>query len=439
MLTIAAASCQKITNDINVDITKYSDNIKNQDLPWMKLSWLQNQLGSADAKKTFTDKTQYEWRCGDSGAYLIADVNNNGSVLAVKGEYNSSDGSGLFDAQLPDKSAQEFDQMISQLNADSAPVPPPAPPAPQNQDDEKCKNIIAQIRSDLAAYSDPIQRQNLSWMNVSWLKQKLGQPHTQTTYDYVYKWPAYSLFIGTDGTKGEYGILPKGIHPQTFAEAAAVLGRPKKTIFEKLAENQWNCPVNNSSLTLLTTGSAQITNIMGKDCSASDKCNMFFYSPGSSELKRQFAQESSRQEQIASAMLTTRLRNYNNIYKTAFISQDELDTDMTLRIKNYYSSIRQCRQGIYYYVMPVLQDFLYHTAVIRPQKDGHCMVNTSYTIPQIGKVDLKCNYQPDSLQLFTDAEAAAALTNTTPFNDTHPSEMQKVIEGQCKRYIDGVL
>lgn len=243
----------------------------------MKLDWLQKQLGSADTKKTVGEKNQYEWRC-DANGYLIADADKSGNVLALKGEYNSESGSGLFDVQVPQtRSAREFDKMINQLKGNPAPVPVSA------------------------------------------------------------------------------------------------------------------------------------------------------------------TQENNQQEQITSEMHAARLRNYNNIYKTTFTNQNELDIDMTLKIKNYYAGIRQCRQGTYDYVMPVQEDFLYYTAAIHPQKDGRCVVNTSYTIPQIGKMDVKCNYQPESLQLFTDTEATTALTNKAPFDNDHPSDIQKAMKQECKRYVDGVL
>lgn len=434
-----ADTCQSIANTINNDIVKYADTLSNEQLSWMKLSWLQEQLGSADVKTSMNDSTQYVWQC-ENNSSLTVTADSTGNILSVNGQYNADDGGGLFEAKLPEhKSDQEFNQMMAQLNT-AQPEPAVQPEIiPENTIEAKCKTIISQIRSDISTYTDTIQNKQLPWMNVIWLKQEMGAAHTSATYDYVYEWPDYSLFIGADGSQAESSTLPKGAPLRNYAEASAQLGRPKKTLFEKLTVNTWQCPADNSSTLSITTANKTIPlSVTGNDCSEG-KCTAFSTTLSASALKRKFTQYVLQQAQANSAMLAAKLSSYNENYKTSLRTKDELEVDSSLRIKNYYTNLNQCHPGIYHYALPVLQSFLYHTAVINPQKDGMCLVTTTYVIPQIGKMELKCHYQPKSLQFFTSAEAINAITNHIQSEEQRPSELQKIISRECKRYIGGVL
>jgi len=430
-----ADACQSIANTINDDISKYGDALANEQLPWMKLSWLQEQLGSADTKNATNDSTQYEWRCGNNISSLTVSADSAGNILNVNGQYNSENGSGLFEAKLPEhKSDQEFNQMIAQLDTKT---PTPNIPSAENNATDKCNTLIHQIRSDLSNYSNTTQSKQ--WMNLLWLKRELGQAHTMATYDYVYEWADYSLFISADGSQAESGTPPKGMRAHTYADASALLGRPKKTLFEKLTVNTWQCPTTtHSTLSMITANKTIPLSISGNDCNEG-KCNTFSMSLSDSALKQKFTQYIREQNQVNAAILAAKLSSYNANYKTMLHTNEELEIDSSLRIKNYYLNLSQCHPGIYHYALPVLNNFLYHTAVVNPQKDGACLVTTSYVIPQIGKMELKCHYQPQSLKFFTSAESINAITNHLQSEEQRPSELQRTISRECKRYIDGVL
>lgn len=52
--------CQELVLTIRTDVNKYNRDIKNQDLPWMKLSWLQAKLGT-NVKLSPVLQTLYQW------------------------------------------------------------------------------------------------------------------------------------------------------------------------------------------------------------------------------------------------------------------------------------------------------------------------------------------------------------------------------------------
>ncbi|VVC74959.1 hypothetical protein AQUSIP_02330 [Aquicella siphonis] len=433
----AGYSCQSLTNTIHDDIVQYGDTLKDQRLPWMRLDWLKEQLGSSDSSDTSGNENRYEWSCENDRGRLVAQADKNGNLLRVSGEYTSDNGSGLFSTEIPQtRSEQEFNQLLSQISI--APESSLLPPSqPSNAEDIKCRNVIAQIRSDIAQLPASGQIPHFSWMDLSWLQQKLGNGVSTVTYDYVYTWNNYSLFAGVDGSLIELGTAPQGIHPKTLEEAMSSLGHPKKSVSEKIDQITWQCPPgNNSTLTFQTDKDRVLTTVMGRDC-GEEGCDMFFAPLAESALKHKFKQQVEKETQSRVEALAAKLRDYNEYYKTAFDSQDQLDNDVAAKIKTYYSSLRQCVPGIYQYALPVLQEFLFNTSVISKQNDGSCPVVTSFTIKQIGKVVLKCEFQPQSLRLFTDQEALAAAQGAANFDSEHPSELQKAVNNECKRYIDG--
>src|SRR5258707_13994856 len=85
-LLAKAESCRHITNTISKDLIRYSGNIQNKHLPWMNFVWLQQQLGTADAKSISATHTQYRWNCETDESFLVALVDKNGSLIKLRGQ-----------------------------------------------------------------------------------------------------------------------------------------------------------------------------------------------------------------------------------------------------------------------------------------------------------------------------------------------------------------
>lgn len=430
-------SCQSVVNIIHNDIQKYGDNLKNQRLDWMRLDWLKSQLGNSDTSSNSGGDTLYEWNCENNRGRLTAQVDANGNLMHIDGEYDSDNESGLFSTDIPlTMSEQAFNQMLTQVNsaADEQIFPPSRD---SSREDVRCRNVITQIRADVAHLPTSGQIPHFAWMDLNWLQQKLGKGQSTVTYNYVYTWPNYSLFAGVDGTLLAMGTPPRGFQPKTAAEALNVLGNPKKSTTEKINQISWQCPAgDNSTLTFLTDKDNILTTVMGRDCS-DETCEMFFTPLTDSALRQKFKQQAQIEAQASIEALTTKLRDYNAYFKTDFSTQEQLNNDVVTKVQNYYSSLRQCSPGIYQYALPVLQEFLFNTSIIGKQNDGQCPVVTSFTIKRIGKVVLKCDFKSESLQLFTDQEALAAAQGLSRFDSENPKPLQKAMDNDCKRYIDG--
>lgn len=301
-----------------------------------------------------------------------------------------------------------------------------------------CENVINQIQSDLAAYPVNRMTQMLPWMNFNWLASQLGEPRAANVYDYVYVWKNFSMFMGADGSIEKIGVLPNNLQAKTFDEVIQIMGRPKQTYSEKLNLYSWACPSNvDSYVGLLTKQDLSSISIMGRNCNG-NACKDFSSSYADSNLKLKFDQQMKEQEQASINLLSLRLKNYNDYFKTTLLNQTQLNEDITNKIRNFYASVRQCNKGIYQYAVPAAEDYLYQTSTINLKPDS-CIVETTYRIPHIGRVDLKCKFALEHVELFTDKEAQNAAQGAANFDSQHPSQLQKLINSECKRYIDGML
>jgi hypothetical protein len=258
-----------------------------------------------------------------------------------------------------------------------------------------CRRITNEISDDLARYSGNIKNKHLQWTNFIWLQQQLGAADEKN--------------ITNGKIKYRWRCEPEGSYLVAVVDVSGNLLRV-------------NGQYNSDNGTGLFAARIPKTDTSLDPITPEIKTSTPVIIPAS----------------VANAELAERLNQYNSHYKTAFQTTEDIQNDMAQRIKHYYSSLRLCQPGTYEFALPVLQSFLYQTAVITEQSEGRCKVKTSYVIPQVGNIDLKCNYQLSSLPLYSDAEAEAAARGATQFDSEHPTALQTVVANECKRYIDGV-
>lgn len=260
-----------------------------------------------------------------------------------------------------------------------------------------CQLITNEINHDVIKYAGHLKNKNLSWMNFSWLKQQLGSANSSHA----------------NGNRTEY---------------------------------KWRCESEGSYLIAVVDNNGNLQRVNGQY--NSDDGSGYFSAKIPSSVKQsetttepdlQTSPQSTPTSQLNATSLPENLLRYNEHYQTSFQNYVEVEDDMVNKIRVYYFSLRRCTEGAYEYPIPAFPDFLFHTAIISPAKDGVCPVKISYEIPHIGKIDLKCNYQPQSLILFTDEEAKITAHNGLKFDNENPSYIQTINKNECKRYVDGVL
>lgn len=265
---------------------------------------------------------------------------------------------------------------------------------------DSCRRITSTINHDLTRNASNLKNKNFDWMNLVWLQQQLG----------------------------------------TADEKNIVNGKTKY---------HWRCKPDGSYLVAVVDIAGNIVRVSG-EYNSDEGSGMFAAHLPNKDVSPEIIKTDPPKPQIklsattiipaatANAELNGKLTEYNEHYKTSFQTETELQNDILQRIKNYYSSLRVCQQGTYEYAIPIMQHFLYQTSSITAKSEGRCQVKTSYVISQVGNIDLKCNYQPQSLALYTDSEAETAARGGSQFDSEHPTPLQTAVEKECKRYVDGV-
>src|SRR5205085_1026538 len=90
---VQASTCSNLIYQINIDNSKYGNTIVNHQLPWMNLSWLKQQLGSAEVSSISPEQTEYKWVCPEeTDTYIAVITNTKGTITHVNGVFSTDDG-----------------------------------------------------------------------------------------------------------------------------------------------------------------------------------------------------------------------------------------------------------------------------------------------------------------------------------------------------------
>jgi hypothetical protein len=231
----AAASCVAITNNIHADIAKYSTaELSNQHRPWMTLAWLQQQLGSVPVKTIVNDRTQYTWQCpNDPNSFLTVTTDQNGTLINVKGQYNSEEGQGLFAANLSLASATKV-ALTSAVSKFPAALDPKKDIMPPNSFGGSL--TVRNFQNDVAAIEPQTMLLFKKWFNEDVTTEDQMQNVRMKTYvNYfsqlrkcvpgTYKVAKWSPFLGIR-INNQLAPLPLVGSPQAmfFFQTSTILG-----------------------------------------------------------------------------------------------------------------------------------------------------------------------------------------------------------------------
>lgn len=109
--------CLETTHQIYKDFKKYSV-ITNQRLSWMKLSWLQKNLGSFETKKNTLAQTQYIWKCTPKSYITATFSSDSPTIYMIHGQTEVNTKVWDFMVNLDDSSSVEaFDNHVTTLTA----------------------------------------------------------------------------------------------------------------------------------------------------------------------------------------------------------------------------------------------------------------------------------------------------------------------------------
>jgi hypothetical protein len=175
-----ASSCEDITEQIKHDTAKYGDTITNQHLPWMCLSWLQQQMGKHVLKNVIDNMISYTWECSrDSDSKLTIQTDKDGKLTHVEGQYSSERGAGVFAAAV-NASCESPKTSITTL-ASVAVVPPPQTPTDDTKPNTAACDATAEQIYDVASISQdhPYTHSPYAWEDKDWLEKTYGKPEAR--------------------------------------------------------------------------------------------------------------------------------------------------------------------------------------------------------------------------------------------------------------------
>ncbi len=278
-----------------------------------------------------------------------------------------------------------------------------------------CSTLIRTIDNDIDQSGDAIHTKRLPWMNVYWLKKRLGPP---------------------------------------------VLGKPETTSSNQAQlKYTWHCPENEEErLNVVVNDKGLVTEVKGLYTSE-EKAEMFTASLPQNNLPTAPALLSSppppppqkldlppsppkeapkpeiKQEEPLNP-LAKLLNPYNESFQSSFKTKEEVAADMSDKMKSFYNNMRSCTPGIYRYAIYLQSGFVFPISTIAGKKNGLCNVDTVFTVPEMGEIKARCSYKLDRLAAYTDEEADALIKGKN-FDKTNPSLRDKAEAESCVTYING--
>lgn len=316
--------------------------------------------------------------------------------------------------------------------------------AQSSQAASSCAAVIKQIGNDIIgspARGGTVSDQPLVWKNLSWLQAQLGQTQPKSVIEDLYQWESYTLILREGKPTSQLGTLPttsSNVNVSkvpTLGEAMTALGQPKKHVTAKMSEYLWTCPDNGATLKILTDDKGDVVDVLGKTCALNDPtCSEFAYNLGKSSLMRQEDVKMVQTAEVATDVETDKmLKAYNANFLAGIKGKNELKNDMAIRLKKFYTALRQCSPGIYKYAAPsgTGSSIIFYTATIKTATVQTCPVDLEYNIPGSNKGEGKCNFQLDSVPLFTD-QAAEAIAGSAVNAAQSALEIEKILKTQCE-------
>jgi hypothetical protein len=124
---------------------------------------------------------------------------------------------------------------------------------------EQIKAISEQINSDYSTSLAAVHQKLYPWQNISWLKEKLGEPNTSTFAETIYKWPNYSMLLraGKPAEALGTGPIPGQVGVPSPEAVSQILGKPNSVENFPVSKYEWLCTETNQNarLTILTDSS----------------------------------------------------------------------------------------------------------------------------------------------------------------------------------------
>lgn len=307
-----------------------------------------------------------------------------------------------------------------------------------------CNLVTKQIGDDIAKYGLSIKNQRLAWKDLSWLLTQLGEPQTHPVAGRLDQWDKFSLLTRSDGLKLAIGEFPVKQESISLEKAVELLGPPKQSYSETMAQYSWKC-TDGSSLTAMIGNGGILLSVMLTSCQSGTSCRIQSSILEKSELESKLNQVATPSVTVPSVTVKEQskvkgiIAAYNDHYHESLQTEIELQEKLIDKYKNYYANLRLCQPGAYSfaYVYPFTKSLIYPSVVIQKLSTGSCAVEVKQQIEGMGDIISKCQYLPEQLVLFTDQEAESSAKGDISYDSNNLTPLQKVQKTQCQMYMNG--
>lgn len=470
---VMANGCIDAPNRIYHDVKKYESTLSQHNFTWENLNWLQVQLGAPKVNKLDNNQIEYTWLCANDAEETLRVITDSaGRFIYVKGQYNLDSGSGIFEATINQQSIPVKPKKIvvvttktpaTVTTATLVTTPPPAfaptqtPPFPLSSTTSAanpavCQNLVQQISDDIKKYNLDVntQKSDLPWMNLSWLQLKLGPTSSTQAVEKLYTWNNFQFLQRATAFSKSFGVYPDNKQPRNVEEAIQTLGKPNSVKEQVFTKYVWRCTSENSSiLEVYADEDNQLAYVTGNSCQGLCADFSVQLQPAlSADVKLpevKIETPPAPATPVPSPEVPTppasfdqaSINIYNQHYQTNFTDANQVQTNMIERMKMYYLNLRNCTPGENQLAVNMGGKPVFAVAEIKGKQNDLCMIQEG---TQIGsqRIIKICNYEPRTLQFFTDPEATAIASGNTTFSSPNLAELQRAELTQCKIYINGV-
>jgi hypothetical protein len=282
-----------------------------------------------------------------------------------------------------------------------------------------CVNIVAKIGYKINSIFDSNQLNKSPWMNISWLKQHLGnaKPQSKPNQNFEYKWQCDRdnyLIAETDNASNLIQLSGKYNSDQgegTFEYTTSIIVPQISTSNPFIKENN----VSNNPLPP-TTSAQQKSNQMTIDFTTKP----IVIAPSN-----------------PAASILSDLPNYNKHYNTNIQTFDQLLDDVKSRVSKYSESVLQCTEGTYAYPSIDVDTIVYQSTHITKSSNGNCLIDTTVSLGELGNTFTKCDFKASDLPVYADSvKDAAYITGNEQENE---KTKNTITDTACKTTTSGLL
>jgi hypothetical protein len=298
-------------------------------------------------------------------------------------------------------------------------------PASWATDFTKCTDLGNQIYKDFKAYPE-VAKQPLNWLKLAWLEENLGKPkiskteQDQTHYEWLCEKTAFAATINSKTNQMEefQGIIE-------LTTTAWMFTIDFKNLTAVSMELPLSSPNDNGKSSNNESPKVEAKILSQEDPSMAPQSTNSMKAPTPTSTSKPVSFTISTRASDAA------IPNYNTKFGTSVKNTQELEIDISKRLKVYADKLLSCTPGNYEYPY-ALGEVIYVTSTIKGKQEDNCLMESSYSAGN-GTVSSICRIPTADLPEAAKEILALAKTEITVTKESakDAANSPKVFEKNC--------